>query len=188
MTHPVGGKIDAVSLCVLAEIPEDIRELKGFPQAVGIGGETLQIPSKDGDANSPDSAGRPVAVKLKGRKVRDPDQAKVCLHSPDDIPIEGGRDSPAARYLDDPLEKGLGFPSHRGSEVVVEGKGPGRKVGRHIDLSPGFVGQVVDEAAEDIEIEKVLLTLGIEEREGPEKGASPDSGPGPFKSGPIEGQ
>jgi hypothetical protein len=186
--HPVRRKVDPVFFGILPEIAENVRELEGFSQPVGIGGQKIEFAPEDGDADPADRTGRLVAIALQGGNVRDPDCSEIGLHAGHDIGIEMGRDFPAPGNVDEFLEKGGGFPAVRWLEVVFEAEFPGLEVGAHINVRPGFVGQIVDETAEDIEVLEILLSFWVEKGEGAVEGTFPDFGTGLFKSGSVERQ
>jgi hypothetical protein len=61
-------------------------------------------------------------------------------------------------------------------------------VGPHVDVLPGFVGEVVDEAAEDIEVVEVVPAFRRKEREGAIEGAVPDPTTSALESRGVEGK
>jgi hypothetical protein len=69
---------------------------------------------------------------------------------------------------------------------VFEAGGPGLEVRSDIDILPGFVGQIVDQPAENVKIFEILLPPGVEKGEGSIEGALPNFGPGLFKADVIE--
>jgi hypothetical protein len=61
-------------------------------------------------------------------------------------------------------------------------------MGPDVDVCPGFVRQVVDQPAENVEIIEIFPAFGFEKGKGAIEGAVPDTGPGPFEAFGVEGK
>ncbi len=65
---------------------------------------------------------------------------------------------------------------------------PGVEMGTDVDVCPGFVRQVVDKTAENIEIVEIFPAFWAEEGKGAIEGAVPNAGLGPFEALGVEGK
>ncbi len=166
----VGRQVEAVPLGVLDQIAENVGELQGLPEAEGQPLAGLCVQAEYARRKTPDGAGDPVAIENQLFAVDDPHPVRrVHFHAVDDgeevrlaqleapdRPGEGARQQP---HRPAGVERGDGVAPQLQAALLF------------IQLS-GFVGDVVDLAAERINSEHRLPLLSRQQPHRPvERGA-----------------
>ena len=158
----VDRQVDATAAGVLAHVADDVGELEGKAEVVGVFERLAVGVAEDLGRQQADHAGHPVAVEVEGLPVEVAGLVEVHLHAVDDFEqlLHGQREA-----LDDVLERladrVLGLAAEHLAHLVA----PPVELGLGDLQVVAFVHHVVDLAAEGVEGGDRLAPLGRQEHE-----------------------